>query len=101
MRTLLVLFTSIISISAWAGALDDARTLGAPMQSVERAIQLSRGKEFSRKDVLAVFDIFATFGQPPFFSHRFEKRPNQRSLCRSWKIERQQLASDKVSWIPQ
>ena len=67
MRTLLVLITSIISISAWAGALDDARTLGAPMQSVERAIQLSRGKEFSRKDVLAVFDISQPSGNRRFF----------------------------------
>src|ERR1044072_6567030 len=57
MLTLLVLFTFVFSASAWAGALEDARTLGAPMQSVERAIQLARGKEFSRKDVLAVFDI--------------------------------------------
>ena len=31
MRTLLVLVTSIISIPAWAGALDDAKTLGAPI----------------------------------------------------------------------
>ena len=67
MRTLLVLFTSIISIAAWAGALDDAKTLGAPMESVERAIQLSRGKEFSRKDILAVFDISQPSGNRRFF----------------------------------
>ena len=67
MRTLLVLFTSIISMSAWAGALDDARTLGAPMESVERAIQLSRGKEFSRKDILAIFDISQPSGNRRFF----------------------------------
>jgi hypothetical protein len=67
MRTLLVLLTSIISIPAWAGALDDAKTLGAPMESVERAIQLSRGKEFSRKDILAVFDISQPSGNRRFF----------------------------------
>ena len=67
MRTLLVLFTSIASIPAWAGALDDARTLGAPMESVERAIQLTRGKEFSRKDILAVFDISQPSGNRRFF----------------------------------
>jgi hypothetical protein len=67
MRTLLVLLASIISTSAFAGALDDAKTLGAPMQSVERAIQLSRGKEFSRKDVLAVFDISQPSGNRRFF----------------------------------
>jgi len=67
MRTLLALLTSIISIPAWAGALDDAKTLGAPMESVERAIQLSRGKEFSRKDILAVFDISQPSGNRRFF----------------------------------
>ena len=67
MRTFLALFASIISASAWAGALDDARTLGAPMESVERAIQLSRGKEFSRRDVLAVFDISQPSGNKRFF----------------------------------
>jgi hypothetical protein len=67
MRTILVLLSSIVSIPAWAGALDDGRTLGAPMESVERAIQLSRGKEFSRKDILAVFDISQPSGNRRFF----------------------------------
>lgn len=67
MRQFLVLLMFSISSYAWAGALDDARTLGAPMVSVERAIRLAQGKEFSRKDVLAIFDISQPSGNRRFF----------------------------------
>jgi len=37
--------------------LEQAKSLGAPMVAVQRALKISRQPEFPKKDVLAVFDI--------------------------------------------
>ena len=57
MRILLVLFTSIISMPACAGALDDARKLGAPMESWSEPFSCREAKSF-RERTFSLFLIF-------------------------------------------
>src|SRR6516225_5741858 len=47
--------------------LPQAKALGAPMAAVERAIAISRQPVFSKKDVLAVFDISQPSAAKRFF----------------------------------
>src|SRR5262249_28868250 len=53
--------------SGGAGAVEAAGTGGVERESVERAIELSRGREFSQKDILAFFDISHPSANRRFF----------------------------------
>ena len=62
MRYLVTILVALVcGCPAWASELDSllhkARTLGAPIAAVQRAVAISRQPIFSKKDVLAVFDI--------------------------------------------
>jgi hypothetical protein len=61
MRYLAAILLALVSAPAWANELDSllqqAQALGAPMAAVQRAIAISRQSIFTKKDVLAVFDI--------------------------------------------
>src|ERR1700744_6047730 len=67
MRYLIAVLLALISSPAWlsspprAGERDpllaQAKALGAPMAAVQRAIEIARQPTFTKKDVLAVFDI--------------------------------------------
>jgi L,D-transpeptidase catalytic domain len=61
MRYLVAILLALVSAPAWANELDSllqqAQALGAPMAAVQRAIAISRQSIFTKKDVLAVFDI--------------------------------------------
>src|SRR5580693_3220898 len=58
---LLALMSSLPFSPTGAGELDpllqQAKALGAPMAAVQRAIEIARQPVFTKKDVLAVFDI--------------------------------------------
>ena len=47
--------------------LDQAKSLGAPMVAVQRALEISRQPVFPKKDVLAVFDISQPSAQKRFY----------------------------------
>ncbi len=47
--------------------LEEANSLGAPMVAVQRAIEVSRQPVFSKKDVLAVFDISQPSAEKRFY----------------------------------
>jgi hypothetical protein len=61
--------------AAGAGELDrmlqQAKALGAPMAAVARAIELSRQSAFSKKDVLAVFDLAQSSSKKRFYVFDF------------------------------
>jgi hypothetical protein len=61
MRSLVAALLALIATSTWAkepdSLLKKAQALGAPMAAIQRAIDISRGPNFAKKDVLAVFDI--------------------------------------------
>jgi hypothetical protein len=67
MRPLIAILLALIAAPLWlssaadAGDLDpllaQAKALGAPMAAVQRAIEIARQPVFTKKDVLAVFDI--------------------------------------------
>ena len=47
--------------------LDQAKSLGAPMVAVQRALEISRQTAFPKKDVLAVFDISQPSAKKRFY----------------------------------
>ena len=71
MRSLAAILLALISTSTWAKEPDalmrKAQALGAPMAAVQRAIDISRGPKFAKKDVIAVFDISQPSAQKRFY----------------------------------
>ncbi len=71
MRSLAAILLALISTSTWAkepdALLRKAQALGAPMAAVQRAIDISRGPKFAKKDVIAVFDISQPSAQKRFY----------------------------------
>jgi hypothetical protein len=71
MRSLLAMLVALISTSTWAkepnSLLKKAQALGAPMAAVQRAIDIARGPNFAKKDVLAVFDISQPSAKKRFY----------------------------------
>ena len=68
---------SLVASGARAGnestVLEQAQKLGAPMQAVQRAITASRSSEFTKKDVIAVFDISQSSSKKRFYVLDFAK----------------------------
>jgi len=54
--------------------LQQVQALGAPMEAVQRAIKISRQPIFTRKDVLAVFDISQPSANKRFYVLDFKSR---------------------------
>jgi len=50
-----------------AAVLEQAKSLGAPMVAVQRALEISRQPVFPKKDVLAVFDISQPSAEKRFY----------------------------------
>jgi hypothetical protein len=71
MRYLATTFLALISSATWANGADSllqkAQVIGAPILAVERAIQISRQPNFSKRDVLAVFDISQPSAKKRFY----------------------------------
>jgi hypothetical protein len=71
MRYLATTVLALISSATWANGVDSllqkAQVIGAPMAAVERAIQISRQPTFTKRDVLAVFDISQPSAKKRFY----------------------------------
>jgi hypothetical protein len=71
MRSLAAILLALISTSTWAkepdALLRKAQALGAPIAAVQRAIDISRGPKFAKKDVIAVFDISQPSAKKRFY----------------------------------
>jgi hypothetical protein len=72
MRYLVTILVALVcGCPAWASELDSllhkARTLGAPIAAVQRAVAISRQRDFAKKDVLAVFDISQPSAKKRFY----------------------------------
>ena len=71
MRHLTAILLALISAPTGANALDSllqqAQVLAAPVAAVQRAIEISRQPIFSKRDVLAVFDISQPSAKKRFY----------------------------------
>ena len=75
-RYFATILLALISSPTWANELDSllqqAEVLGAPMAAVQRAIQISRQPIFTKKDVLAVFDVSQPSTKKRFYVFDFK-----------------------------
>jgi hypothetical protein len=76
MRYLVATLLALISVPAGASSLDSllqqAQDLGAPVAAARRAFQISHQPIFSKKDVLAVFDISRPSAEKRFYLFDFK-----------------------------
>jgi len=87
-----------------AGGFDSllpvAQSLGAPIAAVARAIEVSRQPIFSKKDVLAVFDISQPSANKRFYVFDFKSDSSLRGpWTRQWTTrELPNLKASRLTW---